>query len=351
MRTMVNKDVQLLEQIVSLKQPVLLKTMTTLLEKHYNRVVMTRDYVFAEGDIPVALVAHLDTVFKRPPEEVYYDRQKGVIWSPDGLGADDRAGVFAIVKILERGLRPHIIFTTDEEVGGIGASNLVRMESTCPFKELKYIIELDRQGTNDCVFYDCDNRDFVRYVERFGFIESWGSYSDIVELCPAWGVAGVNLSIGYRNEHSVSETLHVNPLLSTIAKVCNMLKDAKNAQKFDWVPSKYYYSYLSKMGLAAAGAAYGMNFEDEWWMEGLQDPVICEVCGKTYDEYETFPVKARDGSTVYYCGDCIIDRVEWCEECNEAFEIDPTHPSERLCNDCKVKLKNKYKKKTEKKGD
>lgn len=340
MRTLKNSDLQLFEQLATLKQPLLLKTMTTLLNKHYNRVVMTRDYVFAEGEIPVALVAHLDTVFKRPPENIYYDQRKGVLWSPDGLGADDRAGVFAIVKILESGLRPHIIFTTDEEVGGVGATNLALMEHECPFNELKYIIELDRHGTNDCVFYDCDNKQFTQYVEQFGFIENIGSYSDICELCPAWKVAGVNLSIGYMDEHSISETLHINPMLATIEKVKHMLRDAQNAPKFEWIPSRWHYNYK---GL---GTAYGWGYpgEDEflWDLPG-DDNVICEVCGRLFDEYETFPVKGRDGKTKFYCGDCIIDNVEWCEECREAFEIDPQHPSKRICSDCETALKVKYK--------
>jgi putative aminopeptidase FrvX len=81
-----------------------------------------------------------------------------VIWSPDALGADDRAGVFAIIKILQSGLRPHIIFTTDEETGGYGAKALT--SNACPFQDVRYFIELDRQGALDCVFYNCDNKHF-----------------------------------------------------------------------------------------------------------------------------------------------------------------------------------------------
>ena len=35
--------------------------------------------------------------------------------------------------------------------------------------DLKYIIELDRRGSDDCVFYQCDNHEFDAYVEKFGF--------------------------------------------------------------------------------------------------------------------------------------------------------------------------------------
>ena len=51
-----------------------------------------------------------------------------------------------------------------------------------PFADMKYIIQLDRRGTSDCVFYNCANEAFIEYVEKFGFIENFGSFSDISEI-------------------------------------------------------------------------------------------------------------------------------------------------------------------------
>jgi hypothetical protein len=189
-------------------------------------------------------VAHADTVFKKPPQRIFYDKQKNVMWSPEGLGADDRAGVFAIIQIIKSGLRPTVIITTDEEKGGIGASALVRNMPKPP-TDLKYIIQLDRQGSMDCVFYDCLNKEFEEYVESFGFVTDFGSFSDISVLCPAWRVAGVNLSIGYYDEHSVSETLYIGHMNSTILKVKNMLRDAKRADSYIYIenPRKKWFRY------------------------------------------------------------------------------------------------------------
>ena len=139
MRTLKNNDYKLFEQIVAMKQPALLKTMSAYLKRHYDNVCATKDYIYAVGDIPVAIVAHLDTVFKEPASEIYYDERKNVMWSPEGLGADDRAGVFAIIKIIRSGHKPHIILTTDEEMGGRGAEALVRSVPQ-PFAVMKYII-------------------------------------------------------------------------------------------------------------------------------------------------------------------------------------------------------------------
>ena len=327
MRTLSLNDYKLFEQLVSLKQSTLMKTMDTYLRRNYDNVISTSKYICAKGDIPIALVAHLDTVFKSPVENLYYDTRKNVMWSPEGLGADDRAGVFAIVKIIKMGYRPHIIFTTDEEIGGVGAEQITK-DMEFPFEDMKYIIQLDRRGTNDCVFYDCDNPAFTEYVESFGFTEAWGSFSDISFICPHWMVAGVNLSIGYKDEHSFGETLHVSPMLATIDKVVQMLKDADKCEHFYYVPAKYSYS-----------AAYGWNSAWTYPTEADTGYYTCHHCGHYFNEYELIPVKSKEGKTVFYCPDCIVSNVHWCQRCNEPFEIDDS--KSRLCNDCKEKVEEK----------
>ena len=326
MKIMRENDVKIFEELVKMEQDQLLKTLFTFLKKNYDNVTATEDYLFAEGDIPIALVAHLDTVFPDPPENVYYDPRKGVIWSPEGLGADDRAGIFSILKIVKAGYKPHIIFTTGEERGGIGAAQLIIKNPKCPFKELKYMIELDRAGTCDCVFYDCENDLFTEYIESFGFIEALGSFSDISILAPHWGVAAVNLSIGYENEHSYREVLHVGPLYRTIKRVIAMLKDADNITE----PFIYIRSYISR---------FGYNWEDYLTSDIAlcsKEIVKCTSCGKNFHEYETIPVKTPSGGTVFYCPDCIADNdIDWCEICGEAFEVDKYTKEAHICRDCR----------------
>ena len=215
-----------LKQILQLSETHLKQVMTSYLKKYYPKVIENEHYVLAEGDIPIGLVAHLDTVLPVPPENIFFDKEEGVMWGPDGLGADDRAGVFAIVKIIQSGLRPHIILTTEEEFGGIGASMLA-MDYPEPFTQINYLIELDRQGYDDCVFYNCNNQKFQDYIQSFGFTKQIGSFSDISIICPAWNVAGVNLSIGYVYEHSCIEHLFLRDMEDTIERVKNILTQTK----------------------------------------------------------------------------------------------------------------------------
>ena len=222
--------------------------MSQYLKAKYDNVIVTKDYIIAIGNIPIALIAHMDTVFKIPVSDLYYDQKKGVLWSPEGLGADDRAGIFAIIKILQDGLRPSVILTTGEEDGGVGACAICDKYPECPIPGLKYLIQLDRHGSNDCVFYDCYCPEFVDYVESFGFCERWGSFTDISFLMPEWQIVGVNLSIGYEDEHSRTEILNIGPLFDTIRKVKNMLTEQ----------TSYMMKWLPQILIGGSGPAIGL---------------------------------------------------------------------------------------------
>lgn len=353
---MSNTDLQLFETIAKMTQNQLKKSMKNFLKKMYpeENIIVTKDYILCRGDIPILLCAHMDTVFKIPPSEIYYDTRKRVMWSPQGLGADDRAGVFAIMKLVQRGFKPHIALLTDEEIGGIGAMRLVTNSPSVPF-DIKYAIELDRQGECDCVFYSCDNEDFEKFVEGYGFVTDWGTFSDISTICPAWKCAGVNLSVGYLREHSTNETLNTNVLYSTISKVAKMLSEVEQATTFEYIPNKYDlyygklaraygcwpgmddedYDYYYKYGYGGkAGESYSSSWTRPYDVNLAASKRQCINCQRIFSDDDVFAVKSRKwkGARNYYCLDCIGVGINWCEKCGEPFEVDTS--SDNLCHDC-----------------
>lgn len=332
MKTLSNNDVILMENLVGIGQKALQDVLYKFLKQNYKNVTYDEDFLLAKGNIPIALVAHMDTVFKQPAKEVFYDRIKNVMWSPTGMGADDRAGVFGIIKIIKAGYRPHIIFTTDEEIGCVGANELSYLP--CPFEDLKYIIQLDRRGSNDCVFYDCDNKEFEEYVEKFGFVTAYGSFTDICELCPSWGVAGVNLSIGYRDEHTTSEILFVGQMLDTIEKVKKMLSE-KNIPEFKFVPSVGYYRWNYYPGY------WEDDYEEYYGLTPTYPKSVtgvrykCSGCGTICTEDDVLPVKLIKGGKGFFCSQCLERKVDWCTMCGEPYEINKSN----ICPDCEKKFK------------
>lgn len=251
-----NRYVEDFKKIINISANSLIKWLNQKLTKEFNykTILKEKDYLYAEGDIPLMLVAHLDTVFRENYKILYYDPIAMVAWSPDGAGFDDRAGVLGILTILKNiKVKPHILFTMEEEKGGRGAraaASELNMRN-----KLKYIIELDRRGKNDCVFYDCHNEYFKNYVESFGFKTDTGSFSDISFLGPVWNVAAVNLSIGYEDEHTYAEHLNFNYWIYTIQKVIKMIKNINNSK---------YYKFLDKHS------------------KKVKAEVVCECCGYAY---------------------------------------------------------------------
>jgi len=234
------------KKILRMTQDELHDSVMGFLNGCYDYVFESDKFIYAEGSIPVLLVAHLDTVHKNLPTNIVHDPWEKFMWSPQGIGGDDRCGVYAIKEILNDGYRPHILFTHDEEIGAIGASQAVRLMN-CP--KINYMIELDRRGVNDAVFYSCENKEFQEYVTNFGFTKQTGSFSDICKLSDAWDVASVNLSIGYLNEHSTSEYISINAMMNTAKKVENMLDDAAENPKafaYEKYVFKYNYNYIPK---------------------------------------------------------------------------------------------------------
>lgn len=242
---MTNAEIESLKKLCLLSPQELHRQLVFALRDYgygANDLIITqRQYIMAAGDLPVCLIAHLDTVFDQDRcknKEIYVDHEHQIMWSPQGLGTDDRAGVFAILKLLKMGYKPYIIFTQGEEEGCLGAKALVRRFPKSPWKKLKYILQLDRRGEQDCVFYNCDNPDFTEYVESFGFITDWGSFSDISEIAPAWGIAAANLSVGYWDEHTYCERVALSWLEQTIEKVKKMLDVCNEAQKYEYIEIK-----------------------------------------------------------------------------------------------------------------
>ena len=298
-------DIKLLKFILQMNYEELHTSLYNYLKNYYTTVCNTEDYIYAVGNIPIALVAHMDTVWEKPPGYVFYDSDCNVMWSPQGLGADDRAGIFAILKIITHGFRPHIIFTADEEIGGLGAEALAK--HPCPFKDLRYIIELDRQGAEDCVFYHCGNEKFKNYVETFDFQRAMGSFSDISFICPKWDVAGVNLSVGYYNEHSPLEHLFLDSLFDTISKVEMMLsEEIADIPSFDFQESKRL------------------------------PQVFCGGCKTIHNMEECVAIQDKNGVTKYYCEDC-LEKMNWCEECGSPYLYDETKHL-LYCPECRTKI-------------
>ena len=197
-----------------------------------NRATIWDDgFLYSPGTHPVLLVAHLDTVHEALPTEIRVDttaNTNGDLSCEEGIGGDDRCGVYIVMEIVKY-LNCHIIFCEDEEKHGTGAEKFTHSGIR---PDVQFIVEFDKSGRDDCVFYGCENRDFVNFVEQYGFIETRGTFSDISWIAPALNIAAVNLSSGYYNAHTKEEYIRLDDVESVIERAIPLIADVSKKYEY-----------------------------------------------------------------------------------------------------------------------
>ena len=142
-------------------------------------------------------------------------------------------------------------FCEAEEIGGHGAKAFVQ-SGIVP--EVNYIVEFDRMGSNDAVYYNCKNEQFEQYINGFGFQTAFGSFSDISILAPKLDLAAVNLSTGYYNAHRVNEFVRLDEVEKLIGRVKTLLQ-AETGRFFLFRQTVAMHSTNGVAGPAAEKAA------------------------------------------------------------------------------------------------
>ena len=251
-----------------------------LVKAGYDNVVNENGYLYAKGEIPVLLTAHMDTVHNKRIKNFIETEKNGEhhLASPEGIGGDDRCGIYMILDIIKEN-KCSVLFCEDEEKGGIGSRRFTVSKHIEDLKKLKYMIELDRAHSKDAVFYQCDNKEFTKFIcDNTGYKESFGSFSDISTLAPVAEVAAVNLSCGYYNAHTSNEYVIIEEMLDTIDVVKNLLK--VECDQFKYIRKQYSYGQYS----------FGSKF-DNWrsgrgWMDDYYRNRRMDFYSSTYYEEE-----------------------------------------------------------------
>ena len=213
------------------------RTLENIVEDHQDG---KRGYLYVPGarQDRCLLVAHADTYFDYEYQGVIYHNdvvlENGMYHGTSkdaSIGADDRSGCALLWLLRNSG---HSLLILDgEEHGQIGAHYLRESNPTL-FQELNehsFILQFDRRGNQD---YKCYNipvtQAFRYYIEKeTGYISVEGTgRTDICALCS--NICGVNLSVGYYNEHRHEEYISVAEWKHTLDIARTMLE--KPLQQF-----------------------------------------------------------------------------------------------------------------------
>lgn len=233
------------------------------------------------------VVAHLDSVHMRTGKVSLYG---DYLTSTQGIGGDDKCGIVACLEIIKYS-DVNIIFTVDEEIGGIGARKVLFDK----LKNTSYFIEIDRKGSSDVitnlVFGDSVTKEFIEkitpFMNKYKFKESAGTYTDLCDIIPEVEICGINLSAGYYNPHRKTEYIILSELQNTIAfvvELCNMVRE-----KFE-LPMEYMdigtgYKDIEYLPDTLDDSLYSLKWlaEDIRYIESITE--LKEFIYTSYPEY------------------------------------------------------------------
>lgn len=251
---------------------------TVLADKYGKDNVWVDSYgnLFAETVVgsgkgsTVTLSAHMDSVNNYGKVHTLIDKD-GIISAKDGIcGADDKAGIAIVLEVLRNipesfDGKVKVAFFVEEEIGCVGSSRASANESKEWIADSDLAIVVDRRGNRDVVVGNFSQAFCSTPVGHF--FEEASAMQDMDWKCVEGGISdtatfaelnvnAVNLSAGYRNEHSKNEWVSVHDMYDTVRLIVQALAIVNHhvdtfgdvTEENKWITGwdSYSYGYGSK---------------------------------------------------------------------------------------------------------
>lgn len=235
--------------------------------------------VRGEAETYPCVVAHLDQVQTIHSVDFIAVETDDIIfgYSPknrrrEGLGADDKNGLWIALKCLEEFDVIKVAFFVGEEIGCVGS----RRSDIKWFQDCRFIIEPDRRGAHDLVtdisgIICSDEFELAIPYQRYGYKPTTGFMTDVDELSSLGvGISCINLSCGYYEPHTDDEFTVKSDLLNCLNIVRDIIIEC-----VDVYPNEYksYYS-SSAYNTHYYGSKYDGYYDKEYYDEFAPEPYI-----------------------------------------------------------------------------
>lgn len=203
-------------------------------------------------DTPL-LCAHMDQV-SFTEFTTFVKISDGIIYGNGNLGADDKNGVWILLKLLKTFKdKVSFIFSTQEEVG-CKIDTIIKKEESI-LKTIKYGLIFDRRNGSDvigtwngyCVekFED----DLKELMKKHNYETEMGTFSDCDALSSI--ISCINISCGYYEAHTRKEFTIIADLIKALHFGKDILKNI--TEKYD-IPENKYEKYY-----------HNRNYYDHLW--------------------------------------------------------------------------------------
>jgi hypothetical protein len=264
------------------------------------------------------LCAHMDHVGKTPIKEIY--RSGNYIIGDKNIGADDKNGIWIILKLLQKFPNTSFIFSTSEERGGDVVDILTKHEKE--LESIKYCLVFDRKNGSDIIGTKNEycteefEKDVLEIGKMFGYKSATGVFSDCDIL--SHYISCVNLSCGYYNAHTDKEFTKTNELVDAFnfgrIILKRITKKYEKPEKLYRKRSNWRYVYSNfwedEYNLDYYNLKYCSKCDTCFYKEDKTKITICPTCSKLVSE---------DYDSKEY--------INYCVKCNEYYE------DNELCNE------------------
>ena len=241
---------------------------------------------------------HTDTVHRKEGRQrIKFNRATQTYFKADGepLGADDAAGAWLMLEMIDAGVPGCYFFHRAEECGGLGSSHIAKHYPDVLYK-FKRAIAFDRRSSTSVITHQgwgrCCSDVFAQALadalnanehniyepDDTGVFTDTANYTDIIPEC-------TNLSCGYLNEHSGNETLHL-PTLFNLRDSCLTIDWEALPTNRDPLVDDY-----KDYGWDRGGSYYKQTTDNDY---SLYSMTKAEMFDMAYTDPETFVMLVRN---------------------------------------------------------
>lgn len=189
----------------------------------------------SKGKSSIMWSCHIDTMHRnrtkepeRLTQEVWVDHEGTafVDSTEDCLGADDGAGIWLLLEMIDADVAGTYVFHRGEEKGCWGSSRIA-VQHQVWLANFTHAIAFDRKGTSSVITHQtgaraCSELLGEKLAQLFNMkyeLDPTGVYTDTAEYMEIIPEC-VNVSCGYYSEHSSRETLDTNHIIALRDAVC-----------------------------------------------------------------------------------------------------------------------------------
>lgn len=189
-----------------------------LFRQGYN-VIHGNGYYFAEGSIPVLLIAHINSIHEEQPIEIC--KSENFWMAPEGIGGENRCGIYALLQIV-RHYHCHILLLNDKINNNI--TSLLNGLSEDFY--IAFAIDLALEGKNECLIHRCTDVMIRSALKERGY--ELTPSAAILEFPKNLKLTYISISTGFYDSYLQSERICIDDVwhsVRTIERILDMIAD------------------------------------------------------------------------------------------------------------------------------